>query len=286
LLEQHGIKTHYLGLLEGEKARRFREVSEPANEMKVMVVNKPALEFKRGKYRYDLYSKRLGSNFLVPLEVIFRNSIPPGSSARKRLKPKDIGLNKRKWPKENIALKKPLVDFSTKLEAKDRYLPEEEAMGISNLSEEKFAELKNIAIEVNRAITKQAKKGKMVHEDGKIEMFCFNNELFVADVAGTFDENRFSFKGKEISKEVIRQHYKKSQPKWVEAVEKAKKRAWEKGKSDWKKYCRIEPERIPSELLELVSEMYSAGCNQYTGKQLFEARELGEVLEDIYSWGE
>ena len=286
LLEKNGIKTHYLGLVEGGAPRRFREASEPSNEMRVMVVRKPELEFKRGKYRYDLYSKRLGSNFLVPLEVIFRNSIPPGSSVRKRFKPKDLGLKNRKWPEKNIELKKPMIDFSTKLEAKDRYLSEVEALEISNLGEEKFAELKNIAVEVNRIITKQAKKSKMAHEDGKIELLCFNNELFVADVAGTFDENRFSFRGKEISKEVIRQYYKREQPKWVKAVDKAKKTAANRRKSDWKKYCKIEPERLPPVLLELVSEMYSAGCNQYTGRDIFEARELGEVLEDIYSGGE
>lgn len=284
LLEKKGIKTHYLGLVENDTVKRFSEIGEPSNELKIMVTRKPELEFRNGAYCYDLFKRKAGNNFLVPLEVIFRNSIPIGSSVRKRLSPKEVGLNKRKWPKKNILLKKPMVDFSTKLEAKDRYLTEQEAFEISNLSEEKFAELKRIAREVNKIITRQAKKAKMVHEDGKIELFYFRNELFVADVVGTFDENRFSFKGKEISKEVIRQYYKKNQPKWVKAIDRAKKTAAERKKIDWKKYCRIQPKNLPSKFLELLSEMYCSGANKYTGKQLFEARGLGEVLEEIYSW--
>ncbi len=284
LMERERIQTHYLGLEEDGSIKRFREVSEPSNEMNIMVVKKPGLEFSKGKYRYDLFKKKAGQNFLVPLEVIFRNFIPPRSSVRKRFKPKDLGLKTTKWPKENIELKKPMIDFSTKLEAKDRYLSEKEAMEISNLSGEKFEELKKIAMTVNKIITKQAKANKMVHEDGKIELFCFKDELFVADVAGTFDENRFSFKGMEISKEVIRQHYKKTQPKWVEAIDKAKKKAEEKNKSDWKQFVKTKPEPLSSELAELVSEMYCAGANTYMGKNIFEARDLEKVLKDIGAW--
>jgi len=284
LMEREGIQTHYLGLDEDGSTKKFKEVIEPSNEMKVMVIKKPELEFSRGKYCYDLFNKKAGRNFLVPLEVIFRNSIPLGSSVRKRFKPKDLGLKNRKWPKENIKLKKPMIDFSTKFESKDRYLSEKEALKISNLSEERFEELKKIAATVNKIITKQARKNKMVHEDGKIELFCFKDELFVADVAGTFDENRFSFKGMEISKEVIRQHYKRTQPKWVEAIDKAKKKAEEKKKSDWKKFVKINPEPLPCELAELVSEMYCAGANTYTGKKLFDVRDLEKVLKDIEEW--
>ena len=286
LLEREGIQTHYLGVMEDGKIKRFREATEPSNEMKVMVVRKPELGFKNGEYCYDQYRKQAGKNFLVPLEVIFRNSVPVGSSFRKRFKPKDIGLKGGKWPRENVKLKKPIIDFSTKLETKDRYLSEKEAMKISMLSEELFDELKKIAVKVNKTITKQAKKQKMVHEDGKIELFCFKDELFVADVAGTFDENRFSFKGKEISKEVIRQYYKKTDPAWVKSVDNAKKTANRKNSSNWKGFCKRQPQPLPLELLKLVGEMYTAGANTYIGKEIFEARDLGTVLDEIYSWGE
>ena len=38
LMEREGIKTHYLGLEEDGTTKRFREVDEPSNEMKVMVI--------------------------------------------------------------------------------------------------------------------------------------------------------------------------------------------------------------------------------------------------------
>ncbi|MEM0360432.1 MAG: phosphoribosylaminoimidazolesuccinocarboxamide synthase [Candidatus Diapherotrites archaeon] len=286
LLEKNGIRTHYLGLLENSQAKRFDSIVEPSNEMKVMVARKPVLEFKNGLYDYALFKKKAGNNFLVPLEIIFRNSIPIGSSARKRLSPKQAGLKGNKWPEKNVKLKKPVIDFSTKLEAKDRYLSEQEALEISCLPQEKFNELKKIAFNVNKIITRQAKKQGLEHEDGKIEVFHYNGEIFVADVAGTFDENRFAFKGKEISKEVLRQYYKKSQPEWIEAMEKARAMAEKKKEKDWKKYCRIEPKPLPPALLELVSEMYCAGTNQYCEKEIFNARPIRTVLEELYSWSE
>ncbi|MCX6801889.1 MAG: phosphoribosylaminoimidazolesuccinocarboxamide synthase [Candidatus Diapherotrites archaeon] len=286
LLEKNAVKTHYLGLLENGLTRKFEEVSEPLNEMRVMVTRKPELEFKKGVYDYARFRKKAGENFLVPLEIIFRNSVPVGSSVRKRFKPPKAGLKGKNWPDKNVRLEKPIIDFSTKLEAKDRYLSEKEAFKISCLSKEKFSELKGIALKVNKIITGQAERQGLEHEDGKIEMFYFRGELFVADVAGTFDENRFSFAGKEISKEVIRQYYKKSQPEWADAVEKAKAMAEKKKDRDWKKYCKIEPKSLPPAMLELVSEMYCAGANRYCGKEIFSARGLGEILEKLYSWRE
>jgi phosphoribosylaminoimidazole-succinocarboxamide synthase len=286
LMEKNMVKTHYLGLIEDGVVKKFKDVSEPAGEMKVMVTRKPELEFKKGLYDYALFRKKAGENFLVPLEIIFRNSVPVGSSVRKRFLPSKAGLKGKKWPEKNVRLKKPIIDFSTKLEAKDRYLSEKEAFEISCLAKGKFLELKEIALKVNRIITEQAERQGLEHEDGKIEVFYFRGELFVADVAGTFDENRFSFAGKEISKEVIRQYYKKSQPDWADAVEKAKAKAEKKKDRGWKKYCKVEPKNLPPALLELVSEMYCAGANRYCGKEIFSARGLGEALEKLYSRGE
>lgn len=284
LLENKGIKTHYQGLIENGKVKTFHEISEPTNEMKVMLVQKPKLEFKEGEYRYDLFKEKLGNNYLVPLEIIFRNAIPKGSSFRKRFSPSKVGLEREEWPDENIELSKPIIDFSTKLETKDRYLSKKEAFEVSCLSRKEFNELTETAKKVNALITEQAEKQGMKHEDGKIEVVYSGGELFVADVVGTFDENRFSFNGKEISKEVIRQYYKRKQPEWITALGKAKKTAAQNKKDNWKEFCEIKPKKLPAELLNLLSEMYCAGANQYTDKRIFETRPLGKVLDEVYSW--
>jgi len=204
---------------------------------------------------------------------------------RARFSPRDLGLDFGEWPEESLELEKPVIDFSTKLEKKDRYLRREEAIEISCLGENLFSELEGIAFKVNEVISKHAESRGFKNEDGKIEAFYFNDELFVADVCGTFDENRFSFQGREVSKEVARQHYKRIQPEWVEAVDSAKKTAARSGAADWKKYCGINPKPLPKKFLELFSEMYRAGANQYLDRKWFEARSLKEVLGEIYSKG-
>jgi phosphoribosylaminoimidazole-succinocarboxamide synthase len=282
LLKKKGVRSHYVGLLEHDVPRRFNELNEPTNKMVVRLVNVPVLPFGKQGYDYDAYKSSARGPFLVPLEVIFRNSIPIGSSARERYSPADLGLSEESWPDERVELKKPLVEFSTKLEEKDRYLTMDEARTISCLSDELFEQMVKITKKVNKIITEHAKTRGMTHEDGKIEFAVYEDKLYVVDVVGTFDENRFSFVGKEISKEVIRQWYKHNHKEWIEAIANAKKRAREQGVREWQTLCNVQPMALPDEFLQLVAEMYQAGCNHYTGKELFTVRPLGEVLAELY----
>ena len=121
----------------------------------------------------------------------------------------------------------------------------------------------------------------MTNDDGKLELLCIDGDVGVGDVAGTFDENRFTFQGVQVSKEVLRQAYKESQPGWVEEVKKAKKTAREEGIKEWKKLVDSEPEPLGIE--HLVSEMYQAGANRYIGEKFFDVRDLSKVMKDIKS---
>jgi len=102
----------------------LREITKPVNtiEFKMVRVLKP--EIKGNTYDYSIYKKEK-VNFLIPLEVIYRNYLPEGSSVFKRLKDgslklSDIGLKKQPSPGEK--LENPIVDISTKLEVSDRYI--------------------------------------------------------------------------------------------------------------------------------------------------------------------
>ncbi len=80
-------------------------------------------------------------NYLVPLEIIFRNSLQAGSSVFKRiengsLSPQDLGLDHKPLPGEKLPT--PLMDVSTKLEETDRHLSWRDAQAISKLSDEKI----------------------------------------------------------------------------------------------------------------------------------------------------
>jgi len=284
LLEKEGIETHFLGVVENGKVKHLDELSEPVNEMKISLTLKPELPFVNGAYDYNSFKKAVGNNYLIPLEMIYRNSVPIGSSFRQRFEPTSLGFDFENWPNETVRFVKPFIDFSTKLEEKDRYLELSEAKELAGLNEEQFNEMTKIILQVNEVISRQAKKQGFENEDGKIEMFYFNGSLIVADVVGTFDENRFSFSGREVSKEVARQYYKRKQPRWIEEVTNAKKIAMEKKARNWKQFCSVQPEKMDSSFLNLFSEMYKAGANQYLGKKWFEARDLKEVLREIYEW--
>jgi len=95
-LEQKGIRTHYRGLV-AETGRVFKlaELTRPVNTMQISLVNvyKPEARVKDGKLRYDYgrYTPSL-SNYLIPLEIIYRNGLPEGSSVFKRLEQGEITI--------------------------------------------------------------------------------------------------------------------------------------------------------------------------------------------------
>ncbi len=275
LLEGSGTKTHYLGLVEDGVVKRLDEVDGPVDVMEVRLVKVYRPEKKDDGYDYSIFQK-LHGNFLVPLEIIYRNSLPEGSSVFRRLKRgeiqlEDLGLEK--MPEPGQRLEKPIVDFSTKLEDVDRYLSREEARRISGLSEEEFEELVELTLKVDSIITKEVSKAGIVNEDGKIEVALDEKrELMLVDALGTPDECRFSFDGIEMSKEVLRRYYRKTD--WYRRVER------NKGEENWRNVVG-KPPKLPGELKKAVEEMYMSACNEITGRKFFDSPPLKEVMRKI-----
>ena len=141
ILDKEGIENHYIGVVENGEVKNLKELSSPTNVMEVKLVR--VIKPEKG---YDVF-KTEKTNFLIPLEVIYRNVITEGSSFLKRLKRNEISLEQfgLKDLVVNKRLEKPIVDFSTKLEDKDRYLNYEEAKNIAGLSDEEFEGFKLIA---------------------------------------------------------------------------------------------------------------------------------------------
>jgi len=279
LLEDAGVSTHYRGIVdEGD-------TDLPPNEMAIQLTQVPELHFddSTGEYDYDAFHDEGGDNYLVPLEVVFRNSVPPGSSVRDRYRPSDLGVETDgdDWDDGAAELPEPLVEFSTKFEEKDRYLGDDEARHISGLDEDEFEDLRETAHEVNRLVTEHAEDVGLSHQDGKIECLYFDGEIKVADVVGTFDENRFLRDGAQISKEFLRQFYKDYDPSWVGAVGEAKDEADERGVADWRSLCDASPKPLPDDVKLLASDLYRAGANTYIDHDLFDAPELDTVVERV-----
>ncbi len=277
-LEEEGIETHYLGMEENGEIKNLDDLEEASDKMHVRLVNVLEPEFIDGKHDYSIFQNNSVNNYLIPLEIIFRNRIPEGSSARRRYSPRDIGLDIDDWPAEPVSLENPIVEASTKLEEQDRYIDDEEAEEISGVSLDKIY---SIARKTNRVITERAEEVGMTHEDGKIELLYMDGDIVVGDVAGTFDEDRFTVDGMHVSKEVLRQAYKDEQSEWHDEIREAKSRAKEEGIKNWKKLVDSEPRVLGVE--DLASEMYQAGANRYIGKDFFDVRDLKTVLDDLKS---
>jgi phosphoribosylaminoimidazole-succinocarboxamide synthase len=309
-LEAAGIRTHYQGLVSPSgNLVRFSDLGEGEGGLATMQVSLARVyspivrEFSAENgvhvhYDYTFFEQHRGeiNNYLIGLEIIFRNGLPLGSSVFKRLdragqtadprqRRAEVGailreLGLKEPPQPGEMLPAPVMSFTTKLEAGDRELTRREAYRVSGLPRREFGSLAELALKVNSIITEQAEQTGFAHYDGKIEA-VWNNGLVVCDVIGTFDENRFSRKGEQISKEVLRQWYKRNQPEFVTACEK-----WKKTGPGWQKSCDVKPRKLPGEFALLASQMYMSGCNRYTGKRVFDSPELEEVMDKIRSFEE
>ncbi|RLI45776.1 phosphoribosylaminoimidazolesuccinocarboxamide synthase [Candidatus Bathyarchaeota archaeon] len=287
-LEEKGIKTHYRGLVQNGRLVTTDRLKEPCNVMEIDFVNvlHPTSYREAGKLKYDysMFTPNL-TNFLIPLEIMYRNSLPEGSSVFKRLKkglkPEDLGLDHYPTPGEK--LKEPILDVSTKLEESDRYITWSEAQSIAGLTDEETAEIKAILLEVNDLITKIASKANLTNEDGKVEL-AFNpqRKLIVVDAVGTLDECRFTYRGFHVSKEIARQYYKKTD--WYKDVEKAKKEADAKGIKDWKSLCKSQPPRLDPALEKIICNIYKAAANELTGLNLFNVSSLAQIIDEYQKY--
>jgi phosphoribosylaminoimidazole-succinocarboxamide synthase len=281
LLEDAGVPTHYDGVVSGGETVPLSAAADPPREMAIELTQVPDLPHDGREYDYDTYYADAGENHLIPLEIVFRNTVPVGSSLRSRADPTEFGLGHSEWPQRVVDLPEPVVEFSTKLEASDRYLARSETDRLAGSVD--VDRLEALALEVNEIVTERASEVGLVHEDGKIETFYYDGEVRVADVVGTFDENRFSVAGQEVSKEVIRQYHKRTQPEWVEAVTEAKERARAEDVADWKSRCEREPEPLPGHVVDAARDLYTAGTNAYVGRELFDAPPLDTAVETVQS---
>ncbi|WP_435552094.1 phosphoribosylaminoimidazolesuccinocarboxamide synthase [Natrinema sp. CGMCC1.2065] len=276
LLESEGVPTHYRGVVENGDVVDLADASHPPWEMAIDLTQVPDLPHEGRAYDYDSYHEAAGENYLIPLEIVFRNRVPVGSSLRSRTDPADHGLAFDEWPDEAVDLAEPIVEFSTKYEEGDRYLERAEADAIAGKAS--IDDLESLAREVNRIVTEQADAAGLTHEDGKIECLYYQGEIRVGDVVGTFDENRFSYEGTQLSKEVLRQYHKRTQPDWVRAVDDAKAEAKAEDVADWKSLCEEAPEPLEESVLETASELYRSGANAYTDREFFDAPPLSSAI--------
>jgi phosphoribosylaminoimidazole-succinocarboxamide synthase len=257
LLAKAGVRTHYRG---------FR----PPNHMEFTLLR-----------RLDPQVRPLGPedvNHLIPLQVIFRNSIPEGSSIIRRLRlgrltPADIGLTEA--PEPGTLLTRPVIEYTTKLEEIDRFIDRADARSIGGLSAQQLDALEETTRLIDDVVTEHARSVGLMHADGKVEFGRgAGGELLLVDHAGTPDEARFTLDGTHVSKQVLRDYYAGTgiQGQVEEWVRTGRPRA------TWPS-----PDPLPAEVVRLTGEMYRSLCEVWTGSRIWGAEDLDVVLQRLGS---
>ncbi len=158
---------------------------------------------------------------------------------------------------------RPFIECTTKLEAHDENLTDEEAKKMAGLTDEEFENIRNTVLKIDSIIAEEAGKRGLIHCDGKKEFaFDKNRRLMVVDTFGTLDEDRWwdseeYSKGKivELSKEFVRQYYRETG--YHDALYSAR----EKGEPE----PDIPP--LPQEIIDRVSKLYVDMYERITGEK-------------------
>jgi phosphoribosylaminoimidazole-succinocarboxamide synthase len=280
-LESLGISTHFVGLVEEGKAKKLEELKNPVNMMQVKLVRVVKPELSEGVYNYSVFQEER-ANLLIPLEVLYRNTLPAGSSVFRRLEDGSLTLEEMglsAMPQSDAVLDSPVLDASTKLEETDRYMNWREAQDIADLSETELGQIRNITMMINDLISQEVTKVGLTNEDGKVEYgFDPQRHLMLLDVLGTPDECRFNYQGMAVSKEVARIWYRKSD--WFKEIEEAK----QKDRTNWKPLVKNPPPPLPERFLELVENAYQAFCNEVTDREWYQVPSLKTILTEMQEW--
>ena len=152
----------------------------------------------------------------VPLEFIVRHYL--AGSAWRRFQRGELTADQLGIEDEAVygqRLTKPLVEVTTKFEAYDRFVDREEALQISNITDDEFDSIIEACLKIDAVIEREAAKNGLIHVDGKKEFALGpGRKVVLVDTFGTLDEDRWWDAEKyaegeqvELSKEFVRTHY-------------------------------------------------------------------------------
>ncbi|MDP8222149.1 MAG: phosphoribosylaminoimidazolesuccinocarboxamide synthase [Candidatus Lernaella stagnicola] len=293
-LKKSGMPTHYRGIVDVDgKTVSLDKLKTPSNVIEVHAVNivhpRPTFFGGRRIWNYNHIHDEM-SNFLVPLECVFRFGLPEGSSLLRRLASRpdyhlELGLSKA--PKAGSMLSRPIVEYFSKLEPSDRLLDAELALNVSGLRNDDFLVLSHYTMLLALFLRWEFAKAQVKLWDGKFE-FVHIDDLALGD-AITPDELRLTLRGVQLSKEPIRQYYRKYEPGFVDAMGRAVAIAQKVDKSlakivndDLKKA----PPKMNAEFHAAVRDMYIGLTEAVCQTGLFgSAPSLTDVMKTFKKFG-
>ncbi len=203
---------------------------------------------------------------VIPLEVLFRLEITEPMLDRAHGDEEFARKLSERVDGELVVgkrLLRPLIECSTKFEAQDRYVTDEEAIKLAKLGEVTFAEMVDLAEKGAIFVADLFASNGYRLVDGKWEFGITYQGPSIVFVDGlSLDEVRaFCPDGQRCDKEVLRIEAKKRKPEWVEALKAAKKK-WPDQKDRWPEYP---PDLITEEFIaDFVGRYKKAALDMQT----------------------
>ena len=278
-LQKNGLASHFQGLVDknGESLSLTKAASLPAHiymQIKKAVVERPQDFFVLNQNIYDYPPQdNTAKTRLIPLEVIFRFGMPQGSSLTGRLQ-RDPSyaclLGLKSCPQPGEMFDRPVLEFFSKLETKDRLLSLQEALLISGLDRKQFVDLVERAQLMALACFHIFAGQGIELWDGKFEFVLQEGQVLPADSIGP-DELRLIYKGTHLSKEMIRRVYRGTA--WESALCEAQKLASQRRGEDWRQICMHElnsqPQPLAPEIKAVINLLYGVLVNRLSNQTLF-----------------
>lgn len=255
MLEAAGVNTHF---------RRF------------IAPNRIEFDLARIPETGAVPPTRATGNVLVPVQVLFRNELPQGSSVHRRLASGALTLTEAGLahvPEVGEQLQQPLIEYATMFEPVNRFIGRSEAQHLSGLSDEQVQSMCDFAVRVNEVLSRHAAKIGLSLSDGKAEfLLSSDGHVVLADSPGTPDECRLLFKGVHCGKQVLRNWYVNN------GLEVPTSRLITEGvpRDQWPT-----PARLPSDFLPVMSDLYRSLSEAWIGERLWNAPSLGDATRTV-----
>jgi phosphoribosylaminoimidazole-succinocarboxamide synthase len=255
---------------------RLQEAGVPTHFRRFIAPNRIEFDLARVPEPASGPPARGAGTCLIPVQVLYRNELPQGSSVHRRvaagaLTPAAAGL--REAPVVGETLEQPFLEYATMLEPVNRFVDRSEAQRLASVTDEQFQTMDDLTTTVNEVLTGHAREVGLSHCDGKVEFLAANDRsIVVADSPGTPDESRLMFNGVHCGKQVLRNWYvthRLDVPVNQLIADGVPRNEWP------------QPAPLPSEFLPAMSDLYRALSETWTGERLWGAPDLHAATQAV-----
>ena len=238
---ERGARTHHEGMLDavtGEVSRGDLPLNPSSrNVVRRYQILKPSRADFLGAHLFDYSRFGHEDGFVVPLEYIVRFGITSASSVYRKYSAMDesarsafeheLGVSRplQAWQ----YLEKPVSDFTSKFEPEDRMVNKQEALAMSGLSGDQFADSGKLAVLGAWVVRHLVEEIGLLMWDIKWEFAKDGNDLVFVDTIDTDSIRATMFLDAEggrfvthYNKQAMRDYFALLHGDWIEAIKNAK----------------------------------------------------------------